>query len=88
MGPLADLAAEAGLGVRQFCRAFRATIATSPHQYLLGQRVERARRLMAAGSSLAEVALLCGFADQSALTRYFTRHIGLSSASYRRTVLR
>jgi AraC-like DNA-binding protein len=85
---LADLAAEAGVGVRQFCRAFRASNGTSPYQYVLAQRVERARRLIAGGSPLPEVALLCGFGDQSQLTRFFTRHVGLSPAVYRRTMLR
>jgi AraC-like DNA-binding protein len=85
---LADLADEAGLGARQFCRAFRATTGTSPYQYVLGRRVERARCLIATGRPLAEVALLCGFADQSQFTRVFTRHVGLSPAVYRGTLLR
>jgi AraC family transcriptional regulator len=85
---LADLAVDAGLGVRQFCRAFRASTGTSPHQYVLRQRVERARRLIATGRPLAEVALQCGFADQTQLTRVFRRHFGLPPALYRRTLLR
>jgi len=85
---LADLAAEAGLGVRQFCRAFRVSTGTSPYQYVLGQRIERARHLITAGTPLAEVASQCGFADQSQLTRLFSRYLGLSPAAYRRTLRR
>jgi AraC family transcriptional regulator len=85
---LDELAAEAGLSVRQFCRAFRASTGTSPHQYLLQQRIARAQRLIALGRPLAEVALECGFADQSQLTRVFARHVGLSPALYRRTLRR
>jgi AraC-like DNA-binding protein len=81
---LSDLASEAGLSVRQFCRAFRASTGMSPYQYVLRQRVERAQSLIAAGRPLAEIALLCGFADQSQLTRVFTRHLGLSPAAFRR----
>jgi AraC family transcriptional regulator len=84
---LSDLASEAELGVRQFCRAFRASTGMSPYQYVLKQRVERAQLLIATGRSLAEIALLCGFADQSQLTRVFTRHVGLSPAAYRRVRL-
>jgi AraC family transcriptional regulator len=48
--------------------------------------VERARRLIAAGKPLAEIALSCGFADQSQLTRVFSRYVGLSPAVYRRAL--
>jgi AraC-like DNA-binding protein len=85
---LADLAVEAGLGVRQFCRAFRATTGASPHQYVLERRIERAQKLIASGGMLAEVALQCGFADQSQLTRSFSRRVGLTPAAYRRTLER
>jgi AraC family transcriptional regulator len=81
---LSDLASEAGLSVRQFCRAFRASTGMSPYQYVLRERVARAQNLIAAGRPLVEIALLCGFADQSQLTRVFTRHVGLSPAAYRR----
>lgn len=85
---LAELAAEAGLGVRQFCRAFRASTGASPHQYVLERRIERAQKLIAAGGVLAEVALQCGFADQSQLTRSFSQHVGLTPGAYRRTLER
>ncbi len=85
---LAALAAEARLGVRQFCRAFRATTGSSPHQFLLQRRVAHAQQLIADGRSLAEVALHCGFADQSQLTRSFSRRVGLTPAAYRRTLQR
>jgi AraC-like DNA-binding protein len=85
---LDELAAEAGVGVRQFCRAFRASTGLSPYQYVLDQRIERAQRLIASGSPLSQVTLLCGFGDQSQLTRVFTRRVGFSPAAYRRTLLR
>jgi AraC family transcriptional regulator len=85
---LADLAAEAGLGERQFCRAFRASTGASPHQYVLQRRVHRAQELIAAGGVLAEVALRCGFTDQSQLTRSFSRHLGLTPGAYRRALER
>jgi AraC family transcriptional regulator len=82
---LDTLAAVAGLGVRQFSRAFRASTGSSPHQYLLTQRVERAKALLSSSTpeSLAGVALRCGFADQSQFTRTFVRHTGQTPAVYR-----
>ena len=80
---LREMAQVASLGERQFCRAFRASIGESPHQYLLGQRVERAKSLILKGDSLADVALQSGFSDQSQLTRTFTRRLGVSPATYR-----
>jgi AraC family transcriptional regulator len=80
---LAELAAAAGVGVRHFCRAFRAATDQSPHQYLLRRRVEHAKALIAQGRPLAEVAHLCGFADQSQLTRTFARHVGVPPGRWR-----
>ena len=81
---LAELAQQARMSVRHFCRAFRASMGCSAHQYLLGQRVERAKRLMAcAPLALADVAQSTGFADQSQFTRTFKRHTGVTPAAYR-----
>ncbi|MGZ5195099.1 MAG: helix-turn-helix domain-containing protein, partial [Ramlibacter sp.] len=81
---LAELANVAGMSVRHFCRAFRASLGCSPHQYLLRQRVERAKALIAARDMpLAEVAQTVGFSDQSQFTRTFRRHIGITPAAHR-----
>lgn len=82
---LADLAAECRLSVGHFARAFRQTTNTTPYQWLLRRRVERAKSLMHdTERSLAAVALECGFADQSHFTRTFTRIAGLSPNAWRR----
>jgi AraC family transcriptional regulator len=81
---LEDLAEVSGLGPRQLCRAFKEATGLSPHQYLLRCRVENAKRLIAGDMPLAEVALQCGFADQSQLTRTFERHAGTTPGRYRR----
>ena len=81
---LAELANVAHMSVRHFCRAFRASLGCSPHQYLLRQRVERAKVLIAARAMpLAEVAQCVGFSDQSQFTRTFRRHAGLTPAAHR-----
>ncbi|PWC84638.1 transcriptional regulator [Azospirillum sp. TSH100] len=82
---LADLAAECRLSVGHFVRAFRRTANTTPYQWLLHRRIDHAKTLMRDGSqTLADVALACGFADQSHFTRTFSRLVGISPRSWRR----
>jgi len=51
----------------------------APHQWLLNLRVERGKeQLLNSDASLANIAIDCGFADQSHFTRVFTKHIGNS----------
>lgn len=81
---LAELAAECRLSVGHFVRAFRNTTGTTPHQWLLRQRVEHAKALMEDGTrTLAEIALACGFADQSHFTRTFSRLVGTTPRTWR-----
>jgi AraC-like DNA-binding protein len=85
---LGDLAGVAGVGVRHFSRAFQGATGEAPHQYVIGRRVARAMALIAQGLSLVEVAQYSGFADQSQLTRTFTRRLGITPARYRATLAR
>ena len=68
------LAREVGLSPAHFARAFKETIGRAPHQYLLGMRLERARRLLElCGADLSDIAQRTGFADQAHFTRLFKR---------------
>ncbi|HLW90187.1 MAG TPA: AraC family transcriptional regulator [Roseiarcus sp.] len=80
---LKRLAAIAGLSRFQLLRAFRAAIGMTPHAYLTDCRVRAARRRLARGDEVAEVALSCGFADQSHLTRAFKARAGLTPGRFR-----
>jgi AraC-like DNA-binding protein len=64
-------------------RHFRLFYGTSPYRFLTMRRLDLARRLMLAGASLADVAAHAGFADQSHLTRHFTRTYGIPPARWR-----
>ncbi|WP_328484367.1 helix-turn-helix domain-containing protein [Streptomyces sp. NBC_00377] len=82
---LEDLASAVGLGVSQFARRFRARTGCPPHRYLVRLRVERAARLLRAGSMpIAQVAAACGFSHQEHLTRVIRSHLGTTPAALRR----
>lgn len=71
------LAREAGMSPFRFFRAFKATLGTSPHQYVLRRRLDRALRLLDdPDARLSDVAVSTGFADQSHFTRAFRRQFG------------
>jgi AraC family transcriptional regulator len=87
--PLKEVARECGLSVSHFSRAFRRTIGAPPHGWLMTHRIEAAKaKLRDRRLSLSQVALACGFADQSHLTRVFTSTVGVSPGAWRRAVAR
>src|SRR3546814_10112476 len=65
------LAGAAGLSRFYFLRAFRSEIGVTPHAYITGRRIAAAKRLLDGEQALSEVALACGFYDQSHFTRAF-----------------
>ncbi len=79
---LDELAAIEGLGRYQLIRGFAKTTGLTPHAYLVQRRLQRARRLIAGGATLAAAAFQSGFADQSHLNRHFVRAYGLSPGRY------
>ncbi|WP_245472041.1 AraC family transcriptional regulator [Rhizobium jaguaris] len=68
---LAQLASDCGLSTSHFARAFARSTGIPPHRWVMQRRVDRAKELMRTGTPLAEIALMCGFSDQSHLTRVF-----------------
>ena len=81
---LEALAEVAGLSRCHFARAFKQSVGTAPHAYLLQRRLERAERLLKETElSLCQVALDSGFSDQSHFSRSFKQYTGLTPAEYR-----
>jgi AraC family transcriptional regulator len=83
---LKQMARAAHLSAYHFARQFKAATGTPPHQYVIARRVERAQQLLqtAGDLSLAEIAARAGFSDQSQLSKYFKRAVGLTPMHYRR----
>ncbi len=82
--PLVMIASSAGLSPFHFARRFKQATGSAPHQYLIRQRIDRARHLLAhTRVSLVEVAQQCGFCDQSHLTNHFRRITGMTPRRYR-----
>ncbi len=83
---LADLARLCELSPSHFSRAFKRATGQSPSDWLIKQRVARAKDILRRGElTLAEVAYGCGFADQSHFTRTFSKHVGHAPGAWRRT---
>ncbi|WP_245973839.1 AraC family transcriptional regulator [Bosea caraganae] len=78
-----ELEAITGLDRFALARHFRASFGTSPYNYLVMRRLQRARRLLLQGVPLADAAFACGFADQSHLTRQFRRAYGVTPGRWR-----
>lgn len=72
------LAAVAGLSPCHFARRFRAAAGETPHRYVIGRRVERARELLQGGCEIARAATLAGFSGQSHLHHHVRRLLGVT----------
>ena len=79
---LETLASKVGLSRFQALRAFKRRYGLPPHAYQLCLRICRARTLLGAGAAPADVAVRCGFVDQSHLNRHFKRHVGVTPMQY------
>jgi len=81
---LTDLARHAGVSVRTLTRRFHAESAVSPLQWLLHQRIERAKELLETTTlPMDQVARACGLGTADSLRGHLTRRTGLTPSAYR-----
>ncbi len=81
---LADLAALLEMSQFHFSHLFKRSIGIAPYQYLLQQRIERAKQLLKhSDQSIMEIALICGFNSHSHLGKQFRQLTGMTPKAYR-----
>ncbi|HAH00980.1 MAG TPA: AraC family transcriptional regulator [Ktedonobacter sp.] len=79
-----QMAARAVMSPRTFARRFRAILGTTPHQWLLRQRVVLAQRLLETTNEPVErIATRCGFGSAATLRLHFQRLLHISPQTYR-----
>ena len=84
---LEDLARRAGMSVSTLLRRFRSATGSSPVEYLLRLRLERARENLATTDQrITDIAFSSGFRDSNYFTRQFKRYTGMSPRDYRRSL--
>jgi len=83
---LADLATLLGMSQYYFCRLFRQSMGIAPYQYVIRQRVKLAKVLLRQPRrmAIADIALECGFSNQSALSKHFRKITGVTPNAYRK----
>jgi AraC family transcriptional regulator len=88
-----DLAKLASMSESHFSRSFKQSVGISPYQYLMQQRVERAKQLLkkrslakspGTGIAISAIALDCGFANQTHLTKVFRQITGMTPKAYQK----
>ncbi len=81
---LVDLSQLLNMSPFHFSRLFKQSIGKSPYQYLLQQRVERAKQLLKQTDRLIiDIALECGFNSHSHLSKQFRQLTGMTPKTYR-----
>jgi len=83
--PVKDLGEVARRSTSHFCRAFKRTMGETPYNFITRRRLAAAERMMLTGDApLSEIAISCGFADQSHFCNKFREATGKSPAVWRR----
>ena len=84
---LATLAQLVRLSPYYFCRAFKQSFGMPPHRYHTGQRIERAKTLLAKSDpSVTDIGFAVGFSQTSSFTAAFRKATGLTPTAYHRSL--
>ena len=86
---LDEMAQSVGLSTAHFARMFRKSTGETPHQFVLRQRVERAKAMLRAPDArILDVAVACGFKTQQHFAQVFRDVWGVSPTAYRQDLVR
>jgi AraC family transcriptional regulator len=81
---LTELSSIAQISTYHFLRLFKKSVGMTPHQYILQQRIERAKYLLKSSNlDISEIAFMVGFCDSSHLTRCFKNSLGKTPSQWR-----
>jgi AraC family transcriptional regulator len=81
---LEEMAQSVGLSTAHFARMFRRSTGETPHQFVLRQRLVRAKAMLrAADARVLDVAVACGFKTQQHFAQVFRSVWGVSPSEYR-----
>lgn len=81
---LADLAGLLNMSPFHFGRMFKQSMGLSPHQYVIQQRLEYAKRLLKQSDrAIIDIALECGFNSHSHLSKQFRKVVGVTPSAFR-----
>lgn len=81
---LDTLSSATGLSAFQIAQRMKSLFGLTPHQYIIRSRIESAcHQLVQTKTSLSEIALACGFSDQSSFSRQFKRSVGMTPKAFR-----
>jgi AraC family transcriptional regulator len=85
---LDEMAQSVGLSTAHFARMFRKSTGETPHQFVLRQKVERAKAMLRApGARVLDVAVACGFRTQQHFAQVFRDACGIRPTEYRQDFL-
>ena len=82
---LDEIASQLNISQYHFCDLFKQSMGIAPYKYVLQQRVERAKQLLKKEpeKAIVEIALECGFANQTHFHKHFRKHTGMTPKTYR-----
>jgi len=81
---LSELAGVLNLSQYHFCRLFKQSTGTAPHQYVTRCRIDRAKQLLLTTQlTITEIAFAVGFTNHSSFTRLFRQAVGLTPKDFR-----
>ncbi len=84
---IADVAREAAMSPFHFIRRFESVFGTTPHQFRIQSRLERAKLLLALSDySVTDVCMEVGFSSLGSFSALFARRFGKPPSAYRRQV--
>ncbi|MDJ0696592.1 AraC family transcriptional regulator [Mastigocoleus sp. MO_188.B34] len=83
---LSGLATMVDMSKYYFLKLFKQSMGITPHQYVIKQRIEKAKQLLRQDKlSVIEVAAECGFSNQSHFAKVFHKNVGITPRAYRKS---